>query len=98
MIINQEPISMSETRKVLTEDNQELEKFIKSFIKQKPEKAEEMRKELIGLGLIKMKTETAAKIVDLSPEDASDLNKIFTDAGLDEDETTKILEVVKKYK
>ena len=38
------------------------------------------------------------KIVDLLPEDSIDINKIFTDVSLDENETNKILEVVKKYK
>ena len=48
--------------------------------------------------MLKLKQEHIVKIVDLLPEDALDLNKIFTDVSLDEDETTKILEIVKKYK
>ena len=46
--------------------------------------------------LLKIKNEHIVKIVDLMPEDASDLNKIFTDVSLTEDETNKILDIIKK--
>ena len=48
--------------------------------------------------LLKIKNEHIVKIIDLMPEDASDLNKIFTDVSLTEDETKKILEAVKQFK
>src|SRR3989338_509217 len=38
------------------------------------------------------------KIVDLLPEDASDINKIFSDISLNEDEVNKILGIVKNSK
>ncbi|MBI2124317.1 hypothetical protein HYT92_00855, partial [Candidatus Pacearchaeota archaeon] len=46
----------------------------------------------------KLKPENIAKIIDFLPEDASDINKIFIDTGLDENETAKIIEIVKKYR
>jgi len=98
MIIKQDAVSMSEVKKMAKEDNPELEKFIKGFIKMKPETAEKMKQELESLGLIKMKPENIVKVIDLLPEDASDINKIFSEAGLDEDEIKKILEVVEKHR
>ncbi|MEM4230865.1 MAG: hypothetical protein QXF25_03250 [Candidatus Pacearchaeota archaeon] len=98
MIIKQEPLSMAEVRKIIKDEKTDLEKFIKCFVKIKPEDAEKMRKELEGLGLLKMKPEHIITIINLLPEDASDVNKIFIDVGLNEDEINKILEVVKKYK
>ena len=99
------PLNMQETKKILgsikddsSERKKKTEVFIKKFSKIKPEKAEELKKELIGLGLLKVKEEDIAKIIDLLPEDALDLNKIFVDVALDEDETKKILETIKKYK
>ena len=89
---------MSEVKKIVKEDNPELEKFVKGFIKMKPETAEKMKQELEALKLIKMKPENIIKVIDLLPEDASDVNKIFSEAGLDESEINKILEVVKKHK
>jgi len=45
--------------------------------------------------MLKLKREHVVKIVDLLPEDASDLNKIFTDVSLNEDETNNILKIIK---
>jgi len=98
MIIKQEPLSMAEVKKIIKDENEELEKFIKGFIKMKPEEAEKVKKEIEDLGILKIKSEHIVKIVDLLPEDASDVNKICTDVGLDEEEIGKILGVVKKYK
>ena len=72
--------------------------FIKKFIKMKKGEADEIRKKLEALELMKMKSEHIAKIIDLMPEDKEDLNKIFTDVSLDEDELQKIIGVVKESK
>lgn len=103
MIKNMQPLDMSEVKKILgsledTEKRKQLEAFIKKFSKIKQEKAEELKKELQELGLLKLKEEHVVKILDTLPEDAADLNRIFIDVSLDEDETNKILEVIKKYK
>lgn len=102
MIRNTQSLDMSEVKKVLggladTDKKEQLESFIKKFSKISPGKAEELKKELNELGLIKLKQEHIIKIIDLLPEDAPDLNKIFVDLTLDEEEANKILEVVKKY-
>jgi len=48
--------------------------------------------------MIKLKADHIVKVIDFLPEDASDVNKIFSDVSLDENETNKILDIVKKYK
>ncbi len=102
MIKDMQALDMGEVKKILGglegEKKKQLEGFIKKFSKIKQEKAVQLRKELSELGLLKLKEEHIVKIVDISPEDASDLNKIFTDISLNEDETNKILEVIKKHK
>ncbi len=101
MIRKNEPISMAETIEYIkkVEDSEgDLKGFIKKFIKLTPKEAIEMRKSLEKHKMMKMKPEHTAKIIDLMPENAEDLNKIFTDIGLDEDETKKILETVKQFK
>ena len=50
------------------------------------------------MDLLKLKREHLVKIIDLLPEDSSDLNKVFTDVSLNEDENNKILELVKSSK
>ncbi len=102
MIKKMQPLTMNETKKILgkledSEKKEELESFIKKFSKSSA-KADSLKKELTELGLIKLKQTHIIKIIDIMPEDASDLNKIFEDVSLDEDETNKILEIIKKYK
>lgn len=99
MIKDNISISMAESVKYLgkEEKHSELKGFIKKFIKINPENAAELRKKLEGLNLMKMKSEHISKIIDFLPEKTEDINKIFNDINLDEDETQKILGAVKEY-
>lgn len=80
-----------------SEKAEKVKKFIKEFYKLKPEKADELRKELESLDLIKLKDENIVSIVNFLPRDASDLMKILSEVSLDQEEVNKILDVVKKY-
>ena len=42
-------------------------------------------------------TDALIKLVDMTPTDEGDINKIFTEVSLDKDETNKILEIIKKH-
>ena len=92
-----EPLSLAEAKEIVEDigENKEIKDFFKKFMKLNVKKAKEMTEELNNLNMPKMKKEYISKIVDLLPEDASDVNKIFTDVSLDEDETNKILEIDK---
>lgn len=97
MIKKMIPLSMTESSEYITGESdreEEVRKFIKKFIKIKPEKAGKIRKRIESLGLMKVKPEHISKIIDILPENSESLNKIFTDVGLDEDETKKILDSV----
>ncbi|MCK4647376.1 hypothetical protein KAT24_00405 [Candidatus Pacearchaeota archaeon] len=101
MIINKEPLSMAEAFKYIKEDETsetDVIGFIKKFIKIKKGRAEELRKNLKGLELMKVKNGHVAKIIDLMPENGEDLNKIFVDVSLNEDEVQKIINTVKESK
>ena len=97
MIKNNEPLSMAESLEYVEKDS-EISKFVKNFTKLSLKEAGEFRKKLEDLGLIKLKQPQIIKIIDLIPEDKEDLNKIFIGMGLDEDETKKILDIVKEFK
>jgi DNA-directed RNA polymerase subunit F len=56
-----------------------------------------MKKELEELGILKLKEIHIIKIIDFKPTEISELNKIISDVNLDNDEVTKILDVIKKY-
>jgi len=100
MITNVKPLSLGETAELIgkSEENKDLRGYIKKFNKLKAGEAEKLRAEIEKIDNMKIKPEHVAKISDLLPEDAEDINKIFTDVSLDEDETNKILEIVKKYR
>jgi len=93
-------LSLAEAQEILNarEEKEEIKKFIKKFIKLKIADAKKLREDLRALDMLKLKEEYIVKIIDLLPEDAADLNKIFVDTSLNEDETNKVLEIVKKYK
>jgi len=83
-----------------TKDNEnsvELNKFIKKFTKIDLKKAKELRLRLQELNFMKVKSDHISKIIDLLPETDEDLNKIFADISLDENETQKILDTVKQF-
>jgi len=103
MILDRTPLNMNEVQTILKEvpDNEkkdEMETFLKKFVKATPAQAKKIKEDLENADMLKLKREHIVKIVDLLPEDASDLNKIFTDISLNEDETNKILEIVKNSK
>ncbi len=100
MILESTPLSMPETKELLESlgDKEELVAFINKFSKLKTGEAKKIREEVEKIESLKIKLEHIIKIIDLMPEDASDIHKIFSDLSLDEDETKKILDVVKKYK
>ena len=100
-IINSEPLSMAEVLDYIKqgEDKEtEVVSFIKKFNKLKAKEAKELRQEIESFGMIKIKPEHAVKIVDILPETAEELNKIFVDVSLEEDETKKILDTIKKFR
>lgn len=101
MIKSNKPLSMPEALGYIKGDKDievEVKGFIKKFVKLKQAEAKEMREKLEALDLLKLKAEYVPKVIDTMPENNEELNKIFTDISLDEDETKKILDIVKEYK
>lgn len=100
MIKELRALTMAEAEKIVkdNEGSEAVKPYFKKFIKLKLKDVLEMRKELEALNNHKIKPEHIVKIIDFLPEDASDLNKIFTDVSLEEEEIKQITDVVKKYK
>ena len=72
--------------------------FIKKFTKLSPKKAKELRKKIGKLDLLKLNSKNISKIIEILPENSADLNKVLVDVNLDEDETKKVFEEIKKFK
>lgn len=103
MILDRTPLNMNEVQEILKEipdgdKKEEMGVYLKKFVKATPKQAKKIKEDLEKLDLLKIKREHIVKIVDLLPEDASDINKIFSDISLNEDEINKILEIVKNSK
>ncbi len=100
MIKNTEALSMAEAIEYIKKDETETEivGFIKKFSKLNAKDAKELKESMEELGIIKIKSDYIVKMIDLLPETAEELNKIFIDVSLDEDETKKILDTIKKFK
>ena len=103
MIIERTPLNMNEVEDILKEipdspKKEEADEYLKKFLKAKPSQAKKIKEELEKADILKIKREHIVKIVDMLPSDASDINKIFVDVSLNEDETNKILEIVKNSK
>ena len=100
MIKNTTPLSMAESMEYI-EKEKKVEKpvaeFIKKFVKITPKEAKELRKKLEALNIIKLNDTNISKIIDILPEKAEEINKIFVDISLDENETKRILDTVKEF-
>ena len=92
---------MAETREILkdyeTEKAKAVSAMIKKFNKLSADEAKKLFSEIKKLNIEKLKDEDIIKVIDFLPDDAESLRKIFTgaDAALDQDEISKILNVIK---
>ncbi|MEK6833078.1 MAG: hypothetical protein AABY32_03445 [Nanoarchaeota archaeon] len=101
MIKNSIPLSMAESIEYIEKEKKSenpARDFIKKFVKISPKEAKELRKKLEELKIMKINEINISKLIDILPEKAEEVNKIFTDVGLDENETKKILDTIKEFK
>jgi len=100
MIKEMKPLTLGEARDLIETKgkSEEMKLYFKKFSKLKLKDVEGLKKELEALNNHKIREHHIAKIADFLPEDASDLNKIFTESSLDENEIKQVTDIVKKYK
>ena len=97
MIMKSIPLSASESKEYLKKEQETLKEFINNFTKLNAKQAKDFREKLWELNLMKMNAKHISKIIDIPPTNSEELNKIFTDISLDENEANKILDVVKQF-
>jgi DNA-directed RNA polymerase subunit F len=101
MIKNTIPLSMAESLEYIEKDKKlehPAKDFIKKFVKISAKDAKELRKKLEELKIAKINDISISKLIDILPEKAEEVNKIFVDIGLDENETKKVLDTIKEFK
>ncbi len=99
MINKMKPLSLAEVNELIgnVDERKDLKDYIKRFGNLSKEDSVKLSEEVRGLDNMKVKEEHVVKIADFVPKTAEELNKIFTDVSLDEEECNKILEIVKGY-
>ncbi len=98
MIISKTPVTLGQVKDYVKDvDNKVMEDYIKAFAKISKDDTEKCTEEIKALNNPKIKEETIVKIIDFVPKDSEDLNKIFLDVGLTDEESNSILAIVKKY-
>ena len=97
MITKSLPLSASESKEYLKKEQETLKEFIGKFTELNVKQAKDFREKLEKLNLMKMNARHISKIIDLKPANSEEINKIFTDISLDENEAKKILDVVKQF-
>jgi|SRR3989338_7817026 len=99
MILNKKPLTLAEVKEYLksSEGNEVLAKYLKTFCKIGKKDSDEIRRLIISLNNLKIKEENIVKIIDFLPKDSEEINKIFSEANLSEEEANGILDIVKKY-
>ena len=99
IILDKTPLSIAEVKSQVSnlEEKKALEDYLKRFGNLKKEKAEKLAEDLRGLNNPKIKEDDIVKVIDFLPTQSEEVNKIFTDVSLSEDESNKIIEIVGKY-
>jgi len=98
-VLNQKPIPLAIVKEYVgeSEEKRPIDEYLKKFASLPKDKAEKLVEEVTALNNPKIKDADIAKIVDLLPQDAADLNKIFIELSLSDDEANQLLNIVKKY-
>ena len=98
MIKKSKSLSMAESLGYIEPENKEIISFINKFVSLDSKEAQKLREEILGLEFLKISDRAISQIIDLMPENEEDLNKVFSDMKLDENESKTILDTIKKYK
>ena len=96
-ILEKEPLALSEITTYVKDlsEKKELAAYVKKFSKLKPDQVKKLREEITALDNPKVRESHIVKIADLMPEEEEDLNKVFTEVSLSQEEAEAILSKVK---
>jgi len=98
MINDSKPLSLAEVKEYLKNvENPVMHDYLKKFCNIEPKEAEKLASEIRALNNPKVKESHIVKIVDFLPKDAEEVNKIFSDVSLSDEEANSFAEIAKKY-
>jgi len=99
MILERKPLTIAEVHEHIKklEEAKEMKDYIKKFSKLSSVDAIKLIGEIEKLNNLKIKYESIIKIADTLPKESEEVNKIFTDVSLSEEEVNAILQITTRY-
>lgn len=99
MIIEKTPLSIAEAKEYVEdkEENKVILDYLKKASKLTKEKTTKLKEEINALNNPKIKDMNIVKIIDFLPKSQEEVNRIFTEVNLNEEEINAILEITKQY-
>ncbi|MDO8509191.1 MAG: hypothetical protein Q7S27_05920 [Nanoarchaeota archaeon] len=97
MILGKKPLTLADVGEYVQkgETKEAVLEYLKKFGKVSKDKADKLKEAISGLNNPKIKDESIVKIIDFIPKDQEDLNKIFLENGLNEEEVLAVLAILK---
>ncbi|MBS3091074.1 hypothetical protein J4217_01335 [Candidatus Pacearchaeota archaeon] len=98
-VLNRKALTMVEAKEYIKNmsESKPIHGYFKTFSKLSRDKAEKLAEEIKALNNPKVKDSDIVKVIDLLPEDSEDVNKIFIEVGLSEEEARAVVDIVSKY-
>lgn len=91
-------MSLAEVKHYMKDsENEVMHTYLKEFCHIEPAEAKKLADEIRALNSPKVRETHIVKILDFLPRDAEEVNKIFADVSLSEEEANAFVEIVKKY-
>lgn len=98
MIKQTTSLSLAEAREYFgSAENPAVQDYFKAFTKLSAKDAKKLAENLRKLNNLKIREHHIVKILDFLPKDSEDVNKIFTDVSLSEEEINAITKIVSEY-
>lgn len=99
MILTKTPVSLVHVREYVKDvaETKPIVAYVKKFCELSAADAENLTKEISALNNPKISEGLITKVIDFLPRDSEELNKLFLDVSLTEEESHAILTLVKKY-
>ncbi len=98
MILNSKSLSLPEVKEILGKaENELMQDYLKKFCELKKEDAEKLASEIRGLNSPIISETHIAKIIDFLPKTSEEVNKVFNDVSLSEEEANAITKIVEGY-
>ena len=99
MILKKKPLTIAEVSEYMknVERNEIVLDYLKKFEKVSNERVEKMRESILALNNPKIKEDNIVKVIDFLPSDQEEVNKIFLENSLNEEEARTLLDIVKGY-